>query len=239
MPGTTAAVIPPPLSRSVPSSRLVPLGDFRSNFVLVFTVIHHFASFVFFRLVRIAVLQLIGDLTMLRRNVGQGLCTKSPRPKRGGRTATRRSNGSGERVRAHDKDELMLLDALGLSPWRLDATASIAMMGTAGDNEDWHWLTEFGPEEHRRPGITEPFMLLYTGHEGADVGAARPQVEGLRFSPIRDTARARAGSVPPGFPSRSALSALEVVNLMENRHRARDTEERLYARLPRLAGPTV
>ena len=128
----------------------------------------------------------------------------------------------------------MLRDAVGLPPGRPDATANIAMMGTAGDDGDGHWRTDFEPEEHRRPRITEPSTPLDTGHEEADFGAARLQEEGLGLSPIRDTARARAGSAPPGFPSRSALTALEVMDLMEERHRARAKEKRLYAHLPRL-----
>ena len=67
-----------------------------------------------------------------------------------------------------------------------------------------------------------------------DFGAARPRQEGLGLSPIRDTARTYTGSVPPGCPSRSALTALEVVDLMEKHYWARNREKRLYARLPRL-----
>ena len=37
-----------------------------------------------------------------------------------------------------------------------------------------------------------------------------------------------------GFTSPNALIALEVVDLLEEPHRARDKAERLYARLPRL-----
>ena len=137
-------------------------------------------------------------------------------------------------MRAHDEDDPVLRDALGLSPRRPDATANIATMRTAGDDGDGHWRTHFEPEEHRRPRITEPSTPLDTGHEEADFGAARPREEGLGLFPIRATARARVGSVPPGFPSRSALTAWELVDLMEERHRVRDKEKRLYARLPRL-----
>ena len=56
----------------------------------------------------------------------------------------------------------------------------------------------------------------------------------MGLSPIRDTACSRSGSAPPGFASRNVLTALEVVELMEERHRVRDKETRLYARLPRL-----
>ena len=179
-------------------------------------------------------LQLIGDLTVPRARRGPGATHEEPPSKRGGRTATRRLSVSGEGVRVHDEDDPVLRDALGLPPGRPDATANIAKMGTAGDDEDGHWRTDFEPEEHRRPRITEPSTPLDTGHEEADFGAARPQEEGLGLSPIRATARGRTGSVPPGFPSRSALTALEVMDLMEERHRARDKEKRLYARVPRL-----
>ena len=128
----------------------------------------------------------------------------------------------------------MLRDALGLPSRRPDAAANIAMMGTSGDDEEGHWCSDFEPEEHRRPRITEPSTLLEAGNEEVDFGAVPPQEEGLGLSPIRDTTRARAGSVPPGFASRRALTATEVVDLMEERHRARDKEKRLYARLPRL-----
>ena len=67
-----------------------------------------------------------------------------------------------------------------------------------------------------------------------DFALARPQEEGLELSPIKDTARSRTGSAPPGFASRNTLTALEVVALMEERHRVRDTDKRLYSRLPRL-----
>ena len=67
-----------------------------------------------------------------------------------------------------------------------------------------------------------------------DFEVERPREEGLGLSPLRDTGRNRAGSVSPGFASRNALAALEVVDLMEECHRARDKEKRLSARLPRL-----
>ena len=128
----------------------------------------------------------------------------------------------------------MLRDALDLSPRRLDANANIATMGTAGDDGDRHWRTDFEPEEHRRPRVIEPSTPLDTGHEEVDFGAVRPRKEGLGLPLIRATARACAGSVPPGFHSRSALTALEVVDLVEERQRARDKEKRPYACLPRL-----
>ena len=65
-----------------------------------------------------------------------------------------------------------------------------------------------------------------------DFGAARPPDEGLDLSPIREAARPRAGSVPPGFAPRIARVALEIVDLMEEWHRVRDKEKRLDARLP-------
>ena len=46
--------------------------------------------------------------------------------------------------------------------------------------------------------------------------------------------RARTGSAPPGSASRNPVTALEVVDLVEERYRARDKEKRLYARLQRL-----
>ena len=81
----------------------------------------------------------------------------------------------------------------------------------------------------------EPSTPLQAGNEEVDFGVARPQEEGLGLSPIRDTGRSRTGSAPPGFASRNVLTALEVVDLMEERHRVRDKEKRVYARLPRLA----
>ena len=44
----------------------------------------------------------------------------------------------------------------------------------------------------------------------------------------------RAGSAPPDFASRSALTAVEVMDLMEEQHRVRDKEKLLHARVPRL-----
>lgn len=59
----------------------------------------------------------------------------------------------------------------------------------------------------------------------------RPPDQGLGLSPFSEAARSRAGSVSPGFGSRSALTAVEVVDLMEERHRVRDEKKPLYARL--------
>ena len=137
-------------------------------------------------------------------------------------------------MRVHVEDDLVLRDALGLPPGLPDAAANIAMMGTAGDDRDGHWRTEFEPEEHRGPRVIEPSTPLDTGHEEADFEAARPREEGLGLSPIRGTARARAEFVPPGLPSRSSLTALDVVDLTEERHRVRDKEKRLYTHLRRL-----
>ena len=80
------------------------------------------------------------------------------------------------------------LDPIG--PRLPDATASIAMMWTAGDDEKGHWRTDFEPEEHWKPRVTEPSTPLQTGNEEVDFGVTRPQEEGLGLSPIRDTARA-------------------------------------------------
>ena len=94
--------------------------------------------------------------------------------------------------------------------------------------------SDFEPEEHRKPRVMEPSTLLQAVNEDVDFGVARPQEDGLRLPPIREAARSRTGSVPPGFASRNALTALEVVDLKKERHRVRDKEKRLYACLPRL-----
>ena len=120
---------------------------------------------------------------------------------------------------AHNEDDTVLRDSLGLPPRRPDAAANITMMGTAGDDETGHWRADFEPEEHRRPRITEPSTPLEAGNEEVDCGVAPPQEEGLGLSPIRDTTRARAGSVPRSFASRSALPVLEVVDLMRRANR--------------------
>ena len=87
---------------------------------------------------------------------GPGVTQEGPPSKRGGRTATRRSGISYERMRAHEEDDPALRDALNLCPRRLDATANIATMGTAGDDGDGHWRTDFEPEEHREPRVLSP-----------------------------------------------------------------------------------
>ena len=53
---------PNALSRSVPSNRLVPVGDIRLDFVVFSTEIHHFASFWVFWPARFGVMQLIEEL---------------------------------------------------------------------------------------------------------------------------------------------------------------------------------
>ena len=85
------------------------------------------------------------------------------------------------------------------------------------------------------PGLRSPprSTRLQTGNEEVEFGVARPPEDGLGVSTIRDTARAQTGSAPRGF-ARNALTALEVVDLMEERHRARYKEKRLHARIPRL-----
>ena len=112
---------------------------------------------------------------------------------------------SGEKVPGPNEDDRVPRDALGLSPRFFDSTANIAMVGTAGDGEDGHWRTDFEPEEHRRPRVTEPSTSFQTGEEEVDFGVAWPQEERLGLSPIRDTARARTGSAPPDSVSRNAL----------------------------------
>ena len=119
---------------------------------------------------RFGVLQLIGDLTMPRAKRGPGATHEEPPSKRGGRTTTRRSSVSGERVRLQDENDPVLRNALGLPPGRPGATVNIATMGTAGEHGDGHWRTNFDPEEHRRPRITEPSTPLDIGHEETDFG---------------------------------------------------------------------
>ena len=99
----------------------------------------------------------------------------------------------------------MLRNALGLPPSRPDSAANIAMVGTAGDEEAAHWRTDFEPDEHRRPRIIELSTPLEAGDEEVDFEVGQPRKEGLGLSPHRAAARNRAGSVPPGFASRSTL----------------------------------
>ena len=132
--------------------------------------------------------------------------------KRGGGVTTRRTSGSSEIAPVVNKEDPVLRDALGLPPRFLNPTANITMMGTVGDDENAHWRSDFEPEDHRRPKVTEPSMLLQAGDEEMGFGVARPQEEGLGLSPIREAARSRTNSVPPGFTSRNSLTALEVVD---------------------------
>ena len=122
-----------------------------------------------------------------------------------------------KRYSATNEDDPVLRDALGLPPRRPNSTANIAMMGNGGDDEDGHWRNDFEPEEHRRPRVMEPSTPLQAGNEEVGFGVARQQGEGLGLSPISDTARSRTGSAPPGFASRNVLTALEVVEWMEER----------------------
>ena len=80
----------------------------------------------------------------------------------------------------------------------------------------------------------EPSTPLQVGNEEVDFRVMWPQDEGLGLLSIREAARSRTGSVPPGFAFRNALTALEGVDLMEERHRVRDKEKRLYALLSRV-----
>ena len=131
----------------------------------------------------------------------------------------------------------VLRDALGLPPRSPSPTANVAMMRTAGDDEDANWHSDFEPEDHRRPRVTEPSTPVQAGNEEVDFGVAQPPDDGLGFSPVREAARSRTGSVPPGFTSCNALTALNVADLKKERHRVRDKEKSLYAGLPRLEAP--
>ena len=84
-----------------------------------------------------------------------------------------------------------------------------------------------GPGLRNPPCHFKPTMKRWT------LWGCAAQEDGLGLSPIRDTARSQTGSAPPGFAFRNALTALEVVELMEELHRAQDKEQRLYARRPR------
>ena len=162
---------------------------------------------------------------MPRTKRGPGATQEDPPSKRGGRATTRRTSGSGERAPAANEDDPVLRDALGPPPRLPDSVANIATMGTVGDDEDGHWRNDFEPEEHWRPRVTETSKPLQTGNEEVDFWVAQPQEDGLGLSLIRDAGRSRTGSAPPGFASRNALTALEVMNLLEERHRARDKEK--------------
>ena len=174
---------------------------------------------------------------MPRTKRGPGATQENLPSKRGERATTRRPSGPGGMAPAANEDDPVLRDALGLPSRLPNHTANAAMMGTAGDDEDGHWRSDFEPEEHRRPRVMKPCTPLQTGNEEVDVGVAPPQEDGLRLPPIREATRSRAGSVPRGFASRNALTALEVVDLMGERHRVRDKEKRLYARYPQRRMP--
>ena len=120
---------------------------------------------------------------MLGTKRGPGATQEDPSSKRGGRATTRGSSGSGERVPAPNEDDPVLRNALGLPPRLPDSTAIIAMVGTAGDDEDGHWRTDFEPEEHRRSRVTEPSTPLQTGNEKEESGVARPHEKGLGCLP--------------------------------------------------------
>ena len=102
---------------------------------------------------------------MPRTKRGPGAVQEEPPSKRGGRAASRRSSASGERVRAPNEDYPVLRDALGLPPSRPNSATNIAVVGTAGDDEDAHWRTDFEPDEHQRPRITELSTPLEAGNE--------------------------------------------------------------------------
>ena len=161
---------------------------------------------------------------MSRTKRGPGAVQEEPPSNRGGKAVARRSSVSGKRVRVPNEDDPALRDALGLPPSRSDPAAIIAVVQTAGDNGDAPWRTYFEPENDRRPTITEPSTPLEAGNKEVDFEVERPRYEGWRLSPL-NTARNRAGSVPPGFASRNLLNAREVVDLMGEPHRTRDKEK--------------
>ena len=108
--------------RSVPSNRLVPLGDFRLNSVVFSAEIHHAASFAFSVRRGSEYFRLLRNLTMPRVKRGPGVTHEDHPCKKRERAATRWSIISNERVRPHDEDDPVLRDALGLSARRDDAT---------------------------------------------------------------------------------------------------------------------
>ena len=103
--------------------------------------------------------------------------------KRGGRPTTRRQSGSGEMAPAVNEEAPVLRDAFGLPPRSPNPTANLAMMGTAGDDDDAHWRSDFEPEEHRRPRVMRPSTSLVAGNEEVDLGVAQPPDDGLGLSP--------------------------------------------------------
>ena len=102
---------------------------------------------------------------MLMTKRGPGATQEDPLSKRGGRAPTRRSSVSGVMARVQNEDDPVMRDVLGLPPRPPDATANIAMMGTAGDDEEGPWRTDFEPEKHRRPRVTEPSTPLQMDNE--------------------------------------------------------------------------
>ena len=78
----------------------------------------------------------VEEFIMPRTKRGPAATQGDPPFKRGGRGTTRRLSGSGERVPAVNKDDPALRDALRFPPRLPDSTASIAMVGTAGDDEE-------------------------------------------------------------------------------------------------------
>ena len=103
---------------------------------------------------------------------GPGAMQEDLPSKRGGRVTTRRPSGSGEIAPAVNEQNSVLRDALVRSPRSLNPTANIAMMGTAGDDEDGHWRSDFEPEEHRGPRVMERSTPLHAGNEKVDFGVA-------------------------------------------------------------------
>ena len=117
----------------------------------------------------------VEDFIMPRTKRGPEATQEDPASERRGKATTRRAGDSGERVPAANEDDPVLRDALGLPPRLPGFTANTAVVGTAGDDEDGHWRTDFEPEEHRRPRVTEPSTSLLTGNEEVSLGVARPQ----------------------------------------------------------------
>ena len=80
----------------------------------------------------------VEDFIMPRTKRAPGASQEDLPSKRGERATTRRSSGSGESVPAANDDDPVVRDALGFPPRLPDSTVNIAMMGTAGDDEDGH-----------------------------------------------------------------------------------------------------
>ena len=112
--------------------------------------------------------------------------TQEDLPFRRGRATTRSSSGSGELAPAANEDDPVLRDTLGLPPPLPNLSANVAILGTAGDDEDGHWRNDFEPEAHWRPRVTEPSTPLQASNEAMDFGVARPQEDELGLSPDVD-----------------------------------------------------